>query len=396
MSEIEFKVKSISVVLKLSEICNLACTYCYYYESDVDQEWRSRPQFIDEETIVVLTARLLEFVATSEAIKLKVVFHGGEPTLLAPDVVNFICRYMRIKLGHLLEVSFSLQTNGFFLSRAWLETIHKHQIEVGISVDGKPAVHDKFRITQTGKPSSAGIRKTIQKLNQFAHGGDPISVGVIAVVDENTDIPGVLEYFEDTLQVEGVNFLLRSPTGQANELASENPARFGGVLKSIFDSSLSRNGIYFHELESLLAAIRGQPKYNHATVDQSIYYPAIALCVHTDGTFGIDDSLLTVGKWYKALKKYNISTSSIADLLSDEKIMAYHTAYFSVPDDCKKCKFSNACAGGRPKFRYNEENEFNNKSAYCQSYFEFYDHVVGVLIEAGYPAERIWKALSNN
>ncbi len=396
MSELEFKVKAISVVLKLSEICNLACTYCYYYESDADQEWRSRPRFIDEETIVVLTSRLLDFVTTSEATKLKVVFHGGEPTLLAPEVVNFICRYMRIKLGHLVEVSFSLQTNGFFLSQSWLETIQKHRIEVGISVDGKPVVHDKFRITQTGKPSSAGIRKTIQKLNQFAHSENPISVGVIAVVDENTDIPGVIEYFEDTLQVEGVNFLLRCPTGQANELASENPARFGGVLSSIFDASLVHKGIYSHELESLFTAIRGKPKYIHSTTNHQLYYPAISLSVHTDGTFGIDDSLATVGRWYKGLKKYNISTSSIVALLCDEEVMKYHAGYFSVPDDCKECKFANACAGGLPHFRYNEKNAFNNKSGYCQSYFEFYDHVVGVLIEAGYPADRMWRALSNN
>jgi uncharacterized protein len=380
----KFNVEAINVVLKLSEICNLACTYCYYYEADADQEWRSRPQFIDENVIVALTRRV------------KIVFHGGEPTLLAPVVVDFICKHMQVKLGHLVDLSFCIQTNGFFLSKAWMDTIQKNRIEVGISIDGKPAVHDKFRITQSGKPTSAGIKTTIQKLKHFLPSGEKIPVGVIAVVDENTDIFDVIDYFENSLQVDGVNFLLRYPTDDASRNDGGNFGRFGKILCDIFDASLLHKGVFSHELQTLVEAIRGRPRYSHTQSGDTIAYPAIALSVHTDGSFGIDDSLITVGAWYKSLKKFNVLSSSISDLLCDEATIAYHDAYYSVPDDCKACKFASACAGGIPHFRYTEAKGFNNRSVYCQSYLEFYNHVTESLIEAGYPSARMWAALSAN
>ena len=73
--------RAIEIILKVSERCNLVCSYCYYFFSG-DQSHSSKPGRISRDTI----DRLAIFLSTGAdrlgGPILKVVFHGGEPLLM--------------------------------------------------------------------------------------------------------------------------------------------------------------------------------------------------------------------------------------------------------------------------------------------------------------------------
>src|SRR4051794_2027293 len=60
-------------VVKVASRCNLACDYCYVYES-VDQTWRSQPRLMTESTFTSLCHHISEHIGN---IVPSLVFHGG-------------------------------------------------------------------------------------------------------------------------------------------------------------------------------------------------------------------------------------------------------------------------------------------------------------------------------
>ena len=56
--------KSIQLILKLSERCNLNCSYCYYFNG-LDQSFKSKPKYLKEDvlaqTIVFLKEAISDF-----------------------------------------------------------------------------------------------------------------------------------------------------------------------------------------------------------------------------------------------------------------------------------------------------------------------------------------------
>lgn len=70
----------VTAVLKLSERCNLDCSYCYMYQG-ADQGWRERPAFTSEEDRMDPIRRLLQHADTFPDVSLILAIHGGEPSL---------------------------------------------------------------------------------------------------------------------------------------------------------------------------------------------------------------------------------------------------------------------------------------------------------------------------
>lgn len=67
-------------VLKVHQRCNLACTYCYVYESP-DRSWQTRPRIMSDEVWAAASARIAQHAATHALSGVRVILHGGEPLL---------------------------------------------------------------------------------------------------------------------------------------------------------------------------------------------------------------------------------------------------------------------------------------------------------------------------
>lgn len=138
------------LVLWATSACNLDCVYCYRQE-------RGR-----HDMSVETAFRALELAAGSGQ-PFHVQLAGGEPTL-APALVESVIRKVRAAKW---PATLAIQTNGIHIPESLIELFSTHRVEVGLSLDGPPAVHGQTR----GKSTA-----TFRTLAQLSEARVPVRV----------------------------------------------------------------------------------------------------------------------------------------------------------------------------------------------------------------------------
>ncbi|GAA3113601.1 radical SAM protein [Nonomuraea salmonea] len=107
-----------------------------------------------------VAARIAEHVRAHDLPSVEVILHGGEPLLVRPEEIDKLVDTVRGAAG--TDVLFTVQTNGTRLDRTYLELFERHQVGVGVSLDGSEQDHDRNRRTADGRGShhkvAAGLR----------------------------------------------------------------------------------------------------------------------------------------------------------------------------------------------------------------------------------------------
>ncbi|MGH9203702.1 MAG: radical SAM protein, partial [Vicinamibacterales bacterium] len=142
-----------TLVVNVTNQCNLACTYCYEYGEDkiVDTENGRQPKFMSEET----ARESVEFMLreSRESPTAHLTFFGGE-TLMNFPVLKSTIAYARRRAAEMgKEVDFSLTTNATLLRPDVIEFLADNRVGVTISIDGPEEVQDKFRVFKNGRGS---------------------------------------------------------------------------------------------------------------------------------------------------------------------------------------------------------------------------------------------------
>ena len=153
-----------TMVLNVTNQCNLSCTYCYEYGEDkiVDTENGRQPKFMSEET----ARDSVEFVLKESGSNptAHITFFGGE-TLLNFPVLQKTIVYARARAAELGKtVDFSLTTNATLLKPEIIEFLAENDVGVTISIDGPRDVQDKFRVFNNGAGSYDVIAPKIKEL----------------------------------------------------------------------------------------------------------------------------------------------------------------------------------------------------------------------------------------
>jgi uncharacterized protein len=128
-------IESLQVVYKIAERCNINCTYCYYFNMG-EESALARPA----RAAIGVTESLAHWIAQGcnelQIPRVKVSFHGGEPTLIGVEAFSDTCRRLRDLIAPVADISFSIQTNGTLLDDRWIKTFIDHEVSVGVSIDG--------------------------------------------------------------------------------------------------------------------------------------------------------------------------------------------------------------------------------------------------------------------
>ena len=144
-----------TLVVNVTNQCNLACTYCYEYGEDkiVDTTNGQQPKFMSE-----ATARDSVEFALRESRENKhahITFFGGE-TLMNFPVLKSTIAYARQRAAEVgKEIDFSLTTNATLLQPDVIEFLANERVGVTISIDGPEEMQDKFRVFNNGQGSYA-------------------------------------------------------------------------------------------------------------------------------------------------------------------------------------------------------------------------------------------------
>lgn len=184
------------LTLNLTHACNLACPYCFAGEARRE----SMPSGVGRAAI----DRAVERAAARPGERLDVSFMGGEP-LLAFDRLVELAGYAR-STGQSAGVDVTLQTttNGTLLDRARLEALAGFGVDLAISIDGEPEVHDRTRVTRTGAGTGEAVWRALDRAVERLG-----SVSVVCVI-----VPETVDRLSDTvraLAARGVHRIMLNP-----------------------------------------------------------------------------------------------------------------------------------------------------------------------------------------
>jgi uncharacterized protein len=193
-----------TMVLNVTNQCNLACTYCYEYGEDkiVDTENGKKPKFMSEETARQSVEFMLKEAGDNKVAH--VTFFGGETLMNFPVLVSTIA-YARKRAAELgKEVDFSLTTNATLLKPDVIEFLAENQVGVTISFDGPPEVQDKFRVFHNGAGSYDVVVPKIKELLK-RHRSRPIGARV-TLTSATLDVRRIYQHLTEELGFWEVGF----------------------------------------------------------------------------------------------------------------------------------------------------------------------------------------------
>lgn len=169
------------VVMNLTERCNLQCLYCYVDAGP------SKMRDMTTETAVRVASEMLRLNGDNDQ-PITFVFHGGEPTLNL-DAVEAVCQFLA---PYRDRVTCQIQTNAVNVTDRFLALVKKHDLKVGISIDGYRASHDATRLDGAGKGSFDRVAEGIARLK-----AEDVRFGALTVLNRHNfrHIPELLDYY---------------------------------------------------------------------------------------------------------------------------------------------------------------------------------------------------------
>jgi len=175
--------KKLVIVLKVTRLCNLRCTYCHSWAEGPNQTM----------SFEIMASIIHKILSIPNIKRFEFVWHGGEVTLLKPLLFQKLIWLQQKFKKPEHYITNSMQSNTVNISDDWLSFIKGIGMHVGISLDGIPAIHDSRRVDYRGRGTSQRVALGIEKLKRHN-----IPFGALIVVDKQvykTDHRKMFDYF---------------------------------------------------------------------------------------------------------------------------------------------------------------------------------------------------------
>ncbi len=191
-----------SIVLNVTNQCNLSCKYCYEFGEDRLMTTEGKPRFMDEPTARAAIDYLMENSPGRRSVH--VTFFGGETLLNFPQVQKAI-DYARDRAHAAGKyVDFSLTTNGTLLKPDVIEYLAENQVGVTISLDGPPEMNDALRVFEGGRGSYDVIAPKVRELLK-RHTSRPIAARV-TLTAQAVDVLKIYKHLKHDMGFHEVGF----------------------------------------------------------------------------------------------------------------------------------------------------------------------------------------------
>jgi uncharacterized protein len=370
-------------------VCNLDCKYCFFLSKEMLYPG-SRFRMADD-LLETYIRQLLESQSSPDVI---VGWQGGEPTLMGLEFFERSIAYVQQYKKPQQQVSYTLQTNGTKLDDAWCAFLKRHNVLVGLSVDGPRELHDAYRVDKGGQGSFDDVMRGFRCLHR--HGVD---VNVMCTVHAaNADYPvEVYRFFRDKLKTAFIQFIpiVERVTEQLLSVANQGwgergsdprplyvlegshvtsrsvgPEQWGRFLIAIFDEWIQRDvgAVYVQMFDAALASWLGA---------------SASMCIFSE-TCGSAVALEHNGDLYSCdhfvEPKHllgNIQQVHMLQLVTSEQQRTFgNVKRDTLPKYCRDCSVRFACHGECPKNRFISTPDGEPGLNYlCAGYKAFFTHI---------------------
>jgi uncharacterized protein len=289
------------------------------------------------------------------------------------------------------------------LDEDWARFFAQERFLIGLSIDGPPEIHDRYRLDRGKKPTFAKVMAAMHLLKRFQ-----VEFNTLTVVGTHNQEQGRKVY--RFLRKHGSGFvqfiplverLPATPSPQEHDLAgpptdgpggaltgwSADPAAWGRFLIAAFDewAEADIGQVFIQHVEGALAQVMGRGG---------------AVCVHNE-TCGRalvvehDNSLYSCDHYvYPAYKLGAVGRDDLPGMVDG----AFQTAFGqaksdTLPAQCRTCEVRHHCHGGCPKHRFAVTKDGEaGLNHLCAGYYAFFTHItpalrrIATLLHAGRPA----------
>ena len=355
--------KPFSLLVKpASADCNLHCTYCFYLDhAELYPETRRHRM-----SNPVLEAMIASYMATEQP-TYSFGWQGGEPTLMGADFFKKVTDYQQKHGRPGAVVANGLQTNATLITDEMAAHLAEYHFLMGVSIDGPPSIHDRYRVTADGRGSH---RKVIQGLDHLRR--HKVEYNVLVLVSAaNVGRPKeVYEYLINlgSLFHQYIPCVEFDSTGKRLPFAIDG-GQWGEFLCGIFDEWVKRDThrVSIRFFDSILTQmVDGHPSVCYMDKDCCQYF-----VVEYNGDVYPCDFFVE-----KRLKLGNVTEGSWSDFLESPLYRDFGRRKTQVHPQCRSCAYARYCAGDCPKQRYYGKEDPAQLSFLCQGWMRFYRHAL--------------------
>ncbi|UWZ50174.1 FxsB family radical SAM/SPASM domain protein [Dactylosporangium matsuzakiense] len=357
-------------VLKINSSCNLACNYCYMYES-ADPVAAGGTVSMQDSTIAQVARRIADHAADHRLSRVAVIFHGGEPLLSGADSIARAARVIRGEAGAGVTVDCSVQTNGVLLTERCVGLLADAGIRVGVSLDGDRVANDRHRRFRDGRSSAVAVRRGIEILRSRP----AMYAGLLSVIDLANDPRAT---YEALLAHEppAIDFLL--PHGNWSHPPPGRPpddsTPYGDWLIAVFDrwydAPVQETRVRL--FDQIIRGLVGFPSRSES-IGLS---PVSVLVVNTDGALEQVDTLRTAYPGAVATS-LNVFDHPFDEALIHPDVVRRQGGLAALSEVCRECPVGRTCGGGYYPHRYRSGAGFDNPSVFCPDLFRLIRHIGG-------------------
>lgn len=376
----ELGINHVIFVIKVSERCNLACTYCYFF-FDNDKSYLKHPPFIKTDQITHILEFIKQAVADYHLKGVTITLHGGEPLLLKKAYFAEICQRFTQTLTPLCTLRLVVQTNAALIDEEWVAIFEKHQVDVGLSVDGTKAIHDRYRKDHHGQGSYQAMRRGLALLRHAKAGGRPIFYSCLAVIDPAASGREAYRHLVDELGFEAISFILPHITHD-----QVTPGHVDGVtdfLLDVFEEWTRDNNrririrLFRHIFAFFVAQDHQESRYAEHLCNQKG-----VITLTSNGDITPNDILKPLDPRYQDTG-LNCAQHHFRDLVTHPVWQELDAAARTLPAKCVSCRWRRLCRGGDLVQRHSHQSGFERETVYCNGLKRLFSAVEAYLVAGG-------------
>ena len=321
--------------LNVSSACNLRCRYCYISFAGDLQQWPAQalygcnPPLMSRDT----ARRAVDFLlaASGPSPQVQIIFFGGEPLLNLP-LIRTVLEYATERADALGKaVRFSVSTNGLLLSQEFLALAQDYAMDLQVSLDGPPEVHDRYRPLPGDRPSYHQVLENLARQPKPF----PVNISVRATLHRGSaDILRLVRHFREI----GFRSILVAPAHGTGEWSLQ-PEDWGKLAESLeetarfyLESIRAGDFFYFPPLAGVNLTYAPE-QLRHWACGAGRQY----LCAHTDGKVYLCHGLVGISHFCLG----DVDEGIRSDLM--RRIAEMHAG---ARDSCRECWARYFCGGG--------------------------------------------------
>lgn len=308
-----------------SNICNLACKYCFIGKLN------HKLEIMSNETIDKIAENYHNYLEKEKITKATIIFYGGEP-LTAFNTIKYAVS--KLKCFDKIEWNFAIVTNLTLLTAEIIDFFKENDFSVGISIDGPKETNDANRVFNSD--SNRSVYDVVIKNLQLLKKNGIKNIGLsITLTDEILNDKKFLKWLKD-LGINDINYNLLHFTKQTNEWNNYYKKATKFLFKS--NSFLSRFNVIDDRLQRKIRAFNSKEfKYNDCGA-----IGGHQLCFAPNG-----DVTVCHGFWNSQKQKCgNIKINTIEDLIETKTFKQWQNNLTINKRNCLKCPAIYICGGG--------------------------------------------------